>query len=83
MKKIIITIIMSITALVGNERLCELSIDTAVAHMIEVKNITNPITKKKAEEEIRTNMYSAYRDCEGHLTKTEVTKALVDREASK
>ena len=56
MKKIIITIIMSITLLVGNERLCELSIDTAVDHMIVVKNSTNPITKKKAEEEIRTNM---------------------------
>ena len=51
MKKIIITIIMSITVLVGNERLCELSIDTAAAHMIKVKNATDPIIKKKAEEE--------------------------------
>ena len=74
---------MSITVLVGNERLCELSIDTTVAHMIEVKNITDPLTEKKAVENIRTNMYSAYRDCEGHLTKNEVTKALVDGEASK
>ena len=81
MKKIIITIIMSITVLVGNERLCYLSIDTAVAYMIEVENTTDPIIKKRVEEDLRTSIYSVYRDCEGHLTKKEVTKALVDGEA--
>ena len=78
MKKIIITIIMSITALVGNERLCELSIDTAVANMIKVENATDPITKKKAKEDLKANIFSVYRDCEGHLTMDEVTKALVN-----
>ena len=74
---------MSITVLVGNARLCELSIDTAVAYMIEVKNTTDPITKKKVKEDLRASIFSVYRDCEGHLTKKEVTKALLDGEASK
>ena len=81
MKKIIITIIMSITALVGNQRLCELSIADARAHMIELENTTDPITKKIAKEDLKANVYSAYQDCEGHLTKYEVTKALVSVEA--
>ena len=83
MKKIIITIIMSITALVGNERLCELSIDTAAAYMIKVKNATDPIIKKKAKEDLKASIFSAYRDCEGHLTINEVTKALANGEASR
>jgi len=83
MKKIIIAIIMSITALVGNQRLCELSIDTATAHMIEVENATDPIIKKKAEEDLKANIFSAYRDCEGHLTINEVTKALANGAASR
>ena len=74
---------MSITVLVGNERLCGLSIDTAAANMIKVKNATDPITKKKAEEDLKASIFSAYRDCEGHLTMNEVTKALANGAASR
>lgn len=81
MKKIIITIIMSITALVGNQSLCDLSIATAKAHMIEVENATDPITKKKAEEDLKASVFSSYRDCEGHLETYEVTNALINGEA--
>ena len=69
---------MSITALVGSERLCELSINTAAANMIEVENASDPITKKKAKEDLKASIFSAYRDCEGHLTMNEVTEALVN-----